>query len=104
MPRTPLFPFSAAVIAAAPALQGVYLLYDSQGGLTYIGRAAGATVTIRSRLQNHLSGAEGPCTQRASYYAYELTIDAANRERELLAECLANYGRLPPCNSVMPGR
>lgn len=91
--------FTAAEIQRhAPDCKGVYFLFES-GVLVYIGRAAGDTVTIRSRLYSHVRGDEGPCTKRATAFDFEATEYPYTREKELLESYQAHYGRLPRCNS-----
>lgn len=95
------YPFTDKNVNVAPLAHGVYTLYE--GDVTiYIGRAAGEGVTIRSRLQDHKSGRDGPCTKGATYYRREETSRPVAREKELLEEFLNRYGRLPRCNDVMP--
>ena len=95
------YAFTPENIELAPNDAGVYQLEDA-GGITYIGRAAGRTVTIHSRLRDHQSGREGPCTQVATHYRREVTNQAADREEKLLEEHLRQHRRLPRCNDVMP--
>jgi excinuclease UvrABC nuclease subunit len=90
-------PFTKPYIDAAPDRQGVYLLYD-QAELIYIGRAAGSTVTIRSRLQSHYNGFEGRCTQAASHFDCDVTSTPTLDEAQLLEEYRLRFGRLPRCN------
>ncbi len=83
-----------------PASHGVYALYEDNR-LIYIGRAAGQGVTIRSRLNAHARGDDGPCTQAFTSYRREETSNAKAREDELLEEYKqANNGQLPACNDV----
>ena len=95
------YDFTWANVNNAPERHGVYALYRN-GRLVYCGRAAGAGVTIRSRLQSHKRGDEGPCTANATRYRREVTESPVSRERELLQEFVQQYGRLPECNDVMP--
>ncbi len=91
------YPFTEENVNNSPAEHGVYALYD--GDVTiYIGRASGEGVTIRSRLQSHHRGDEGPCTEAATHYRREVTSRPIARESELLDEYEENYGRLPRCN------
>lgn len=92
------YPFLEEVIAYAPNENGVYLLYEGDE-LIYIGRAVGAFVTIRSRLQAHWRGDEGACTQRATAYGWHICPDGSQLEADLLAAYRQTYGRLPRCNS-----
>ncbi len=92
-----LYSFNRTNVDNAPDTGGVYALYLGDE-LIYIGRAQGGTVTIRSRLEDHLSGRDGTCTQRATGYRREQTAQAAARERTLLEEFKLGYWRLPRCN------
>lgn len=92
------YTFVEEVVGAAPNENGVYILYEGDE-LIYIGRAVGLIVTIRSRLQRHLSGDEGPCTKRATQYSWYICEDGARVERELLERYFQTYGRLPRCNA-----
>ena len=96
-----LYDFTASNVNQAPAEHGVYALYDGDE-TTYIGRASGEGVTIRSRLQAHYRGDEGPCTKGASIYRREVTSRPIAREKELLHEYYNTYDRLPRCNDVLP--
>ena len=91
------YPFSKQNVDSAPTSHGVYALYDSTT-LIYIGRASGDSVTIRTRLQSHHRGDEGPCTKGASHYKREVTSTPIAREKELLDEYRRAYGKLPRCN------
>jgi len=92
------YDFTKDNVDKAPAAHGAYILYDG-GELIYIGRASGNAVTIRSRLQCHLRGDEGPCTQGATHYWREPNDSPIAREKELLDWYAANNkGQLPRCN------
>lgn len=95
------YPFTKDNVDKAPADHGVYVLYEN-GVLTYIGRASGTGVTIRSRLQSHYSGNEGRCTQAATHYRREVCPNPIAREKELVDEYYAANRRLPRCNDVRP--
>jgi len=92
-----MWSFTSSVVSGAPAERGVYALFDGPE-LIYIGRADGLGVTIRSRLQSHLRGDEGRCTQQATQYTWEVCPAPSLREAELLAEYRAQTGSLPRCN------
>ncbi len=81
----------------APTSNGVYFLYEN-GELIYIGKSAAYTTSIRSRLLDHFNGNEGPCTQSATNFSYELCTDPDKREVELIQQAQAQMGRLPRCN------
>ena len=98
MPMT----FTDPNISIAPQLSGIYRLYR-RDKLIYIGKAAGATSTIRSRLQDHKAGREGQCTAHATEFDFEVNAAPEAREEELLlAFTLFHGGRLPRCNEIMP--
>lgn len=92
-----MYPFNQAYVNAMPAARGVYTLYQL-AELIYIGRASGEGVTIRSRLQSHLNGTEGRCTQMADQFSIEVCNNPIQREKELLEWYHRQYGRLPRCN------
>ena len=91
------FPFTGALVAAAPEEAGVYLLWQDVK-IIYVGRAGGRGATIRSRLVDHFSGREGPCTRDTTHYSWELSRDPATREAQLLAEHKTSFQRVPRCN------
>ncbi len=91
------YAFTEDNVNLAPAEHGVYELYDADVTI-YIGRASGDGVTIRSRLQSHWRGDEGPCTEAATHYRREVTSRPIARESELLDEYEEIYGELPRCN------
>ena len=89
--------FTETNIKEAPAEAGVYVLYEGDTTI-YFGRAQGGDVTIRSRLEDHRAGREGPCTKNATGFKVELTSSAVTREKELLEEYKNTHGSLPRCN------
>lgn len=91
------YQFTEANVNGSPEEKGVYELIED-GTTIYFGRAAGDTVTIRSRLQSHFRGDEGSCTQSATRYRREVTGRPIAREKELLDEYEALHGDLPRCN------
>lgn len=95
----PRHAFVKANVDASPDQPGVYGLYDENDFPIYYGSSE---VSIRSRLQRHLAGIEGPCTQSASYYRRETCANPVARERALLQEHARIYGKLPRCNSMVP--
>ena len=82
----------------SPDEPGVYALFIGER-LIYYGEAHDGT--IRARLQRHLSGAEGACTQQATHYKRESCADPEQRELDLPAEFQSINGRLPRCNERM---
>lgn len=90
---------NSLMVASAPAEAGVYALWD-RGEVIYYGAAFGGAMTIRSRLLDHFRGRAGECTRRASHYSWELSLEPAKREAQLLQEFRAANGRLPRCNAL----
>ncbi len=90
--------FTQANIENAPDEPGVYVLYIG-GHLVYYGSTS---MSIRSRLLDHLSGREGECTAAATVYGCEVTLRPDKREHELLSEYKTAYGVRPHCNGKMP--
>jgi excinuclease UvrABC nuclease subunit len=89
--------FTSANVDKSPDKPGVYALLDSSSGVLYYGMSE---VSIRSRLQDHLNGREGACTQKAKKYKREVTTaaTAAVREEQLLSAFKKANGQLPRCN------
>jgi len=87
-------PFTESNVNGSPDKPGVYLLFDGDV-LIYIGQSE---ESIRDRLQSHLAGNDGPCTQGATHYMRETCSDPVAREEELLREFKRQHGRLPRCN------
>ena len=66
----------------APDSKGVYALW-LDGEIVYLGHAAGAGTTIRSRLKQLLSErASDP--KRPTHYSWELCFNPAEREKQLI--------------------
>jgi hypothetical protein len=86
-----------SMVEGAPADPGVYALWEADE-LIYYGRASGHAISIQFALLEHLSGRTGPCTQGATHYGWEISLDPVAREAELLAEYKAAFKRLPRCN------
>ncbi|MGQ0546257.1 MAG: hypothetical protein ACT4P3_13115, partial [Betaproteobacteria bacterium] len=86
-------------VSLRPARPGV-----SGGGalraLISSGRA-GRPSTLRAVLEEHLLRRH-PCTARASHYAWQLALDPARKERELLAQYRAMHRQFPRCNRAEP--
>ncbi len=92
------YAFTENNVNLAPAEHGVYELYDADETI-YIGRASGDGVTIRSRLQSHYRGDEGPCTEAATNYRREVTSRPIARESDLLYEYEEIHSAFPRCNA-----
>lgn len=90
--------FSTAEISRAPDSPGVYRLFSGDEKI-YIGKGA----SIRARLRSHLRGSDGPCTQSATEFTYDVLPASliSQREREELLLHRQRYGRLPRCNDRM---
>ena len=89
----PKWPFTARMVASAPDIPGVFSLWEDRE-LIYIGRA---TQALRTVLLDHLEGKD-PCTRNASHYAWQLALDPATRERDLLVAYEEKNRALPRCN------
>jgi hypothetical protein len=89
--------FTKLNVDGAPEEHGVYALL-AYGELIYFGQASGKNVTIRSRLQRHYSGTEGPCTKSATHFEYLVTPYPLTKETELLRAYKERHRRLPRCN------
>lgn len=87
-------PFKSKSIAKSPRKSGVYALYDG-GKVIYFGATS---KSIQTRLQRHLHGYEGSCTQTAAHYKFERTSRPKRKERKLLKAYEAKHENLPPCN------
>jgi hypothetical protein len=77
----------------APRKPGVYALYDDKA-LIYLGRAAGKTDTLRSRLRTHL----GAQPDGATRYKRELSEEPDARLKALLKEYTVAHGKPPRGN------
>jgi hypothetical protein len=89
--------FTRSMVEGAPADPGVYALWENEE-LIYYGRACGPAIGIQFALLEHLSGRAGPCIGSATHYGWEIALDPAAREAELLAEYRQAFRRLPRCN------
>jgi hypothetical protein len=92
----PKYKYTRFCAEGAPETPGLYALWE-EGELVYLGRAA-AEATIRSRLLAHLEGQCRPSAAAATHYSWELSLEPATREVELLREFRKQFGRLPRCN------
>lgn len=93
-------PFDKENVDRAPPVKGVYALYDVNECI-YIGSAEGEG-GVRTRLQAHLRGDEGKCTQSAIGYKREPSDHPKIAEGLLLEEYKQQHGKLPRCNEIMP--
>ena len=95
----PTLPFAEYYVDQAPEARGVFCLFEN-GVLIGVGHAAGAGVSIRSCLRNHLLGLEGPCSQRATHFTWKITACPSTTEEELVKAHEARFGARPRCNTV----
>ena len=93
--RTPRWPFTPYLVSDAPEMPGVFALWENDE-VVYIGRAI-APGSIRAALFERLNS-QHPCTTGVSHYAWEICLDPAPRERELLEEHMRAYRALPRYN------
>ena len=91
------YPFTRRMVDGAPKDLGVYVLWRGDE-LLYIGRASGGASTIQSCLAEHMSGSRCACSRAATHYTWEIALQPALRERQLLQEARKAAGELPPCN------
>ena len=93
-------PFTETNINRVPQSSGVYGLYDQSYNTIYYGMSES---DIRGRLLAHFNGKSGTCQKNAVYISWELTKDAVQKEKDLIAEHKRqNNGKLPKCNEVHP--
>jgi len=85
-------PFTASLVAAAPAAAGVFALWQG-GGIVYYGRAA----TIRIALDEQLR-ARALSAKQVSGCSWEVVADPESRQRELLSEYVAAHRCVPLWN------
>jgi hypothetical protein len=86
--------FESKSINKSPKKSGIYVLYK-EDNIIYYGKASN---NIRKRLQSHLRGDEGLCTQSATHYKRQPTSKPAKREKRLLAAYEKKHGSFPHCN------
>ena len=90
------YPFTRPIIEYAPSDSGgVYVLWEADE-IIYIGRT-GRSTDIRACLLEHLEGARGNCSNKATHYSWEITIWDSARETELLALFARENRRDPRC-------
>ena len=90
--------FTETNVNLSPDKPGVYVLYVD-GHLIYYGSSE---KSIRSRLQDHLAGREGQCTQVTDVFGFEIALKPLKREQELILEYRSAFGVLPLCNNKTP--
>lgn len=92
----PRYTYTRFIAEGAPETRGLYALWKEEE-LVYLGLAASGA-TIRSLLLEHLAGTRFPSAAGATHYSWELSLQPAARELELLREFRRQFGRLPRCN------
>jgi len=75
---------------------GVYLLYDKNGVLIYIGKGINLKKEFTKYLENNF--AEDSCKRETKYYKREFTSRQEEKMRELLKEYKQKHNELPKCN------
>ena len=91
----PLYRFTAAIVEGAPENAGVYALWQ-EAEMIYLGHAA----SIKAALLGHLQRDPPDCTGGATHYSWELSLQPAVREADLLEAFRKRHGRLPRCNKA----
>ena len=89
--------FTAANIARAPVMRGIYVLYQGKE-IIYFGRADSS---VRGMLQSHARGDHGPDTQVATHFGAEATMHHIVREQQLLSAYKLLRKRIPRCNETL---
>ena len=84
--------FTASMVADAPDEAGVYALWRG-AELLYFASAPGSGDTIRSRLIAHLADRAALDARQPSHYSWEICLDPARREAELLEKYRALLAR-----------
>ena len=91
----PKYRLTRSMAAGSPEEPGVYALWRDDE-LIFLGRASQGA-TIRARITEQLD-APCSCTRGATHYSWELALQPAAREAEVLREFQVRFGRLPRCN------
>ena len=68
------------MVEGAPADPGVYALWEAGGAHLTTAALPATPVSIQFALLEHLNGRAGACTQRATHYGWEISLDPAARE------------------------
>lgn len=76
--------FTPSLVQDAPEMPGLYALWSGDRVLC-VGRADGRH-TLRKRLLEHLQGSLSPHPARVTHYSWEICLDPAAREAEILRE------------------
>ena len=91
--RSPKWFFAAALVLVTPETPGVFELWDGDE-LVYVGATRGPRQSLRAALEREMA------LRRATYFSWEITYQAAERERELLDEYIAEHHHPPRLNSA----
>lgn len=95
-------PFNTKTVEEAPALAALYELWVGEE-LIYIGMSEGGeNSNLRKRLYRHLMGVEGPCTQEATHFMYDVSDIAAGLEDAQIDIYETQFGKKPRCNDRDP--
>jgi len=97
--RGPRHEFTRAVLSDAPDAPGAYALLEGETVVFY-GSAFGGTITLRTCLGEHFFRLRPLGGHSATHCAWEISLDPAARERDLLEEHRAQFGRPPRLNSA----
>jgi hypothetical protein len=91
----PLYRFTAAIVHGAPETGGVYALWQD-AEMIYLGHSG----SIKVALLGHLQRNSPDCSRGATHYSWELSLQPAAREADLLEAFRKRHGRLPRCNQA----
>src|ERR1700694_717624 len=91
--------FTRDALADAPDAPGVYALYEDETVVFY-GSAFGGTVTLRTCLAEHFFGLRPLAGHAVTHCSWEISLDPATRERDLLEEHRTQFGRPPRLNQA----
>jgi hypothetical protein len=96
--RSPKWPFHEEAIQYAPnEWAGVYALWRDET-LIFLGHVPRDSESMQQQIRDHLSGAFGSCTQRATHYGWELSGDPKELVDIYMREYRDEFGRVPRCN------
>jgi len=101
MSLSPKWRFTHSLVGDAPDFKGVYVLWANDVPLA-AGHALGASDSIRSRLEAHLSHSGAPGMARVTHYSWEICSDPLRREREVTREL--GLATRPPHPGYRPSR
>jgi hypothetical protein len=90
------YSFSPGNLNLVPLSSGVYSL-GVNSNIIYIGSSS----NLRDRLSDHYNSTDY-CISRARQFAIEPCTNYLQLERQRLQNYLADHGRLPDCNDMIP--